>query len=87
MPLRVVNMVMIVGILRGGGDATYASVLEGVSLWVVGIPLVFIAASVLGMPVYVAFAFTTADELTKIIFLVKRFKSGKWIQNMVNDTI
>jgi len=86
MPLRVVNMVMIVGILRGGGDATFATVLEGISLWLVGIPLVFIAAAVLGMPVYVAFAFTIADEITKIIFAVKRFKSGKWIQNMVECT-
>lgn len=85
MPLKVVNMVMIVGILRGGGDAKYGTILEGIALWLVGIPLVFIAASILKLPVYIAFAFTISDEITKIIFMTKRFKSGKWIRNIVNN--
>lgn len=47
MLFRVYNDVMIVGILRGGGDATYGSILQGATLWFIGIPLAYIAAFIL----------------------------------------
>lgn len=86
MVVKVFNMVMIVGILRGGGDATYGSILQGATLWFIGIPLAFTAAFVLHLPVYFVVAFTAVEELVKFIFMIKRFKSFKWIRNMVNDT-
>ncbi|MCY6370180.1 MATE family efflux transporter [Clostridium ganghwense] len=86
MVVRVYNMVMIVGILRGGGDATYGSILQGATLWCIGIPLAFIAAFVLHLPVYFVVAFTAVEEIIKVFFMIKRFKSFKWIRNMVNDT-
>ncbi len=85
MTVKVYNMVMIVGILRGGGDATYGSILQGTTLWCIGIPLAFIAAFVLHLPVYFVVACTAIEELVKVLFMIKRFKSFKWIKNMVND--
>ncbi|WBW96758.1 MATE family efflux transporter [Oceanirhabdus sp. W0125-5] len=85
MVVRVCNLVMIVGILRGGGDAKYGSILQGATLWFIGIPLAFIAAFVLHLPVYFVVAFTAAEEIIKVIFMIKRYKSFKWIRNMVND--
>ncbi|RDY23743.1 MATE family efflux transporter [Romboutsia maritimum] len=85
MIVKVYNAVMIVGILRGGGDATYGSVLQALTLWLIGIPLAFFAAFTLKLPVYVVVAFTAVEELTKFFIMIKRFKSFKWIKNMVND--
>ncbi|MBO3443545.1 MATE family efflux transporter [Clostridium sp. CCUG 7971] len=85
MLFRVYNAVMIVGILRGGGDATYGSILQGCTLWFVGIPLAYIAAFILHLPVYLVVAFTVSEEILKAILIVKRFKSFKWLRNIVND--
>lgn len=86
MLVKVYNMVMIVGVLRGGGDATYGSVLQGITLWFIGIPLAFIAAFILHLPVYIVVAFTAVEEIIKFFFIIKRFVSFKWLRNMVNDT-
>jgi putative MATE family efflux protein len=85
MVVKVYNAVMIVGILRGGGDAAYGSILQGMTLWFIGIPLAFIAAFILHLPVYFVVAFTAVEEITKFFFMIRRFKSFKWIRNMVND--
>ncbi|MGL5693120.1 MAG: MATE family efflux transporter, partial [Peptostreptococcaceae bacterium] len=85
MIFRVYNAVMIVGILRGGGDSTYGSILQGLTLWLIGIPLAAFAAFVLKLPVYYVVAFATVEELVKVVLIVRRFKSFKWIKNMVNN--
>ncbi|HAE60593.1 MAG TPA: MATE family efflux transporter, partial [Anaerolineae bacterium] len=36
--LRAANMVMIVGILRAGGDTRFSLALDGMVIWVVGVP-------------------------------------------------
>lgn len=86
MVVKVYNSVMIVGILRGGGDTAYGSILQGITLWCIGIPLAFMAAFVLHLPVYFVVAFTAVEEIIKVFFMIKRFKSFKWIKNMVNNT-
>lgn len=85
MVFKVYNAVMIVGILRGGGDSTYGSILQAVTLWLIGIPLAALAAFVFKLPIYIVVAFATVEELIKVILIVKRFKSFKWIRNMVDD--
>lgn len=85
MLFRVYTAVMIVGILRGGGDATYGSILQGCTLWFVGIPLAYIAAFILHLPVYLVVAFTIVEEILKAVLILKRFKSFKWLRNVVND--
>lgn len=85
MLFRVYTAVMIVGILRGGGDATYGSILQASTLWFVGIPLAYIAAFVLHLPIYLVVAFTIVEEILKAILIFKRFKSFKWLRNVVND--
>ncbi|MBF8983154.1 MATE family efflux transporter [Lutibacter sp. B2] len=87
MVVKVYNGVMIVGILRGGGDATYGSILQGITLWFIGIPLAFIAAFMLHLPVYLVVAFTAIEEIIKVFFMIRRFRSFKWIRNMVNNDV
>ena len=82
---KVYNAVMIVGILRGGGDTTYGSILQGLTLWLIGIPLAAFATFVLKLPVYFVVMFATVEEIIKLLLMMRRFKSFKWIKNMVND--
>lgn len=86
MVIKVYNAVMIVGILRGGGDATYGSVLQGITLWCIGIPLACIAVFILHLPLYFVVSLTAIEEVVKFFFMMKRFKSLKWLRNIVSDT-
>ena len=85
MVFKVYNAVMIVGILRGGGDTTYGSILQGLTLWLIGIPLAAFATFVLKLPVYFVVMFATVEEVIKLLLMMRRFKSFKWIKNMVNE--
>lgn len=83
--VKVYNAVIIVGVLRGGGDATYGTVLQGITLWCIGIPAAFVGAFILHLPVYLVVMMTVSEEIIKSIVLLKRFRSYKWIHNVVKE--
>jgi MATE family, multidrug efflux pump len=49
--LRASNMIMFIGIFRSGGDTRFALILDGVIIWVVGVPLAFAGAFIFHLPV------------------------------------
>ncbi|SCG84469.1 putative transporter yisQ [Proteiniborus sp. DW1] len=85
MVMRVLNIILIVGVLRGGGDAKYSLKLEAFTMWAIGVPLSFIGAIFLKLPVYWVVALLTAEEMVKCFFAVKRLISDKWINRVVHD--
>lgn len=80
---RVFTIVMIMGIFRGGGDTRYSLVLEACTMWLIGVPLSFIGAYLLGLKLEYVVAMIMMEELVKSIFCMIRFRSFKWIHNMV----
>ena len=80
--LRASNMILFIGILRSGGDTRLAFILDGVIIWVVGVPLVFIGAFVFHLAVYWVYLLAMSEELTKWAFGMYRFFSRKWIHNL-----
>ncbi|MBU5485813.1 MATE family efflux transporter [Clostridium sp. MSJ-11] len=85
MVIRVFNIILIVGILRGGGDANFALIAEGVTMWFIGVPLSFLGAFVFKLPVYLVVALLTAEEVVKCILGLTRLLSNKWVNNVVYD--
>lgn len=85
MPLRVFNIVAIVGILRGGGDAEHAFIIEASTMWVIGVPLAFAGALLFKLPIYGVVALTTLEEIGKFIFCMYRLVSDRWINNLVKN--
>lgn len=83
MPLRVFTVILIVGILRGGGDATYGAIVQGATLWFIGIPLSYVAAFIFHLPIYLVVAATAVEELIKVIIVIRRYRSNKWIKNVI----
>ncbi len=83
--IRSYNFVMIVGVLRGAGDSKYAVRIQGLTLWMIGIPMAFIGAFVLKLEVYYVVALTGMEEVVKYIFIRRRFKSGKWIHDVTKQ--
>ena len=80
--LRVSNMILFIGIFRSGGDTRFAFILDGVIIWVVGVPLAFAGAFLFHLPVYWVYLLAMSEEITKWLLGVYRFFSRKWIHNL-----
>lgn len=79
-PLRQLNYVLIVGILRAGGDTRVSAMLDvGVTLcW--GVPMAFVLAYVLQVPfLWLVCGSFVAEDIVKLPLCLWRLKSGKWI--------
>lgn len=81
--INLYNGINITGTLRGGGDTRFAMLAEGGSLWLVAVPLAYIGALVLGLPIYMAVFMLKCEEFSKAVILTWRFRSKKWINNMI----
>ncbi len=77
--LRSINTINIVGVLRAGGDTFFSMMLDTCALWLIGVPLVGIAALVLRLPIEQVFIFTYVEEAVKAIVGMRRFLSKKWM--------
>jgi len=77
--LRSINTINIVGVLRAGGDTFFSMMLDTCALWIIGVPLVGIAALVLRLPIEQVFIFTYVEEAVKAIVGMRRFLSKKWM--------
>jgi putative MATE family efflux protein len=83
--IRVFDIILIVGILRGGGDAKRALLIEGFTMWFVGVPLTIMGAFLFKLPVYTVYALAVWEEVFKCLFGVLRLKSGRWIKNVTHN--
>ncbi len=78
-PLKSLNMCMIVGVLRAGGDTRYAMLAELGGIWLVGIPLAFIGAHLLNLPLPFIYAICAGEEIFQLFAETIRLKRGKWL--------
>ncbi len=83
--MRGSNMTIFVGILRSGGDTRYALFTELFSMWGVGVPLAFLSAFVLHLPVYWVYLIVITDELIKFTIGLRRVYSRRWINNLAKS--
>jgi putative MATE family efflux protein len=80
--IRVNNMTTVVGILRAGGDTRFSLFLDGMIIWIVGVPLTYLGAFVFNLPVYLVYLCAMSEETTKWFLGVHRYFSRKWINNL-----
>lgn len=80
-----VNLMM--GVLRGGGDAKFVLINDLFFMWTVAIPLGFISAFILKWPIPVVFFIMKSDEILKSLIAVGRVISGKWVRNVTRDFV
>lgn len=76
---------MMMGVLRGGGDAKFVLMNDLLFMWTVAIPGGFIAAFLLKLPLPFVFLILRCDEIIKSIVSVFRVASGKWIRDVTKD--
>lgn len=81
-PFKALSMTKMVGVLRGGGDTKFAMGINLIALWMVGIPGAIFTAFYLGLPIYIVYLATLAEEFVRIIIGMRRFVSKKWINKL-----
>ena len=80
--IRFMGLVILVGILRGAGDAKSTLIIETATMWLIGVPLTILGAFVFRLPVHLVYALAILEEVVKFILAFKRLKSRKWINNV-----
>ena len=81
--LHLYNGIQITGTLRGGGDTRFAMLAESGCVWLVAVPLAFLAATVWHVPIYIAVLIVRSEEVVKFLVLTKRYLSKKWMNVMI----
>ena len=79
------NSTLIVGIFRGGGDTRYSMMLEMSCVWLIGVPLAFLGAVVLKLPLHYVYLMACGEEFAKAAIGLPRVISKKWIKNITNE--
>lgn len=80
-----VNTTLIAGVFRAGGDSRFGFVCDAVSMWGYGVPLGFLAAFVFKLPVMWVYFLLCTDEFVKWPWVLKHYRSGKWLKNITRD--
>lgn len=77
--MQTMNMM---GILRGGGDAAFVMVNDIIFLWVLAVPLGFLAGLVWDLPVPIVFFILNIEQPIKFFTSAFRLRRNKWITNV-----
>lgn len=82
-----VNTTLIAGVFRAGGDSRFGMICDTIDMWCYAVPLGFIAAFVFKLPVMVVYFLLCTDEFVKWPWVIKRYKSEKWLKNITRDDL
>ncbi len=82
-----VNTSLIAGVFRAGGDSRFGFICDTIDMWCYAVPLGFLAAFVFKLPVLWVYFLLCTDEFVKWPWVFKRYKSGKWLNNITRDNL
>ena len=82
MPGRAFDVTNITGVLRAGGDARVASLIDIGPLWLAAIPLMALTGLALDAPVWLVCLSMQAENICKFPLGLLRFRSRKWINDV-----
>ena len=80
--VRASNMILYIGAFRSGGDTRFGLIMDGLTIWVVGVPLAFAGAFLFHLPVQYVYLLAMSEEITKWAVALWRFFSRRWIHDL-----
>ncbi|WP_395150570.1 MATE family efflux transporter [uncultured Allofournierella sp.] len=84
-PFQAVGCVMVVGVLRGGGDVRSNLILDSGLQWCLAIPLGLLTGFVLHWSAPAVFFCMRSDNLAKSLLGLWRLRSGRWIRVVTKE--
>ena len=79
---KMYNYILVVGVLRSGGDTRMCLFLDTSGVWFLGVPLAFLGALVWKLPIYGVYALVLSEEIYKAILGTWRYRQKKWLRNI-----
>ncbi|WP_081181064.1 MATE family efflux transporter [Colwellia sp. PAMC 21821] len=83
--IKVLNMTLSMGILRAGGDNKKCLLIDFIGLWVVSIPLTFLAAFYFQWPLFWVVVTAYSEEFCKAGMFIFRMRQKRWLRNLAAD--
>ncbi|MEZ8386190.1 MATE family efflux transporter, partial [Vibrio splendidus] len=80
--IRMLNMVIINGIIRAGGDNAFCLRMDFIAMWMVGIPVCVYGAFVAGWDFKYIYGLMLVEEVVKLAICSHRYLSRRWINNL-----
>ena len=83
MAVKLSSSILYNGILRAGGDMTFILLLTVLLAWGLIVPISYIGYHFYNWNIYVIYTVMNASEVVTLTLMVLRFKSKKWMNNLV----
>ena len=80
--VKVSNMILGGGTLRSGGNTRIVMAIDIIGTWIVGIPMGFIAAFILNLPIYLVYFILSLEEVVRLVISLIVFKKRIWMKNI-----
>lgn len=80
-----INATTIPGIFCAGGDSKFGFICDAITMWAVTVPLGFLTAFVLRLPVLAVYFVLTLDEIVKLPAVYKNYKKYAWVKDLTRD--
>lgn len=81
-PFNSLCMNWVVGVCRAGGDTVFSALAEMGTMWVYAVPIGFITAFVLNLPILWIYIFISFENVIKAFIGLIRVLSGKWLHDV-----
>lgn len=81
-PAIYVNLVIVVGVLRAGGDTRMCFVIDTSGVWLLAVPIAFISSMLWKLPIPAVYAMVTFEEFYKAVLALLRYRKKKWLKNL-----
>lgn len=79
---RAMNMILIVAILHGGGDTRSSLIIDTGVVWIVGVPMALLGGLVFKLDVQWVVLMIMAEEVTRMVFGLRRYMSRRWTHDL-----
>lgn len=81
-----VNSTTIAGIFCAGGDSKFGFICDSVTMWCITVPLGFISAFVLKLPVLAVYLIINLDEMIKLPAVYMHYRKYLWLKDLTAKT-
>lgn len=83
---KATNIIFNMGIFKAGGDTLFSMIIDVGGVWLIGLPIAFIFSFFFKFSIQIVVGLVLIEEVIKVILGYMRFKSEKWLNNIIDET-
>ncbi len=84
---KTMNTTTIAGIFCAGGDSKFGFICDTITMWVIVVPIGFISAFVLKLPVLTVYILMNIDEIIKLPAVYIHYKKYNWLKDLTRENV